>query len=224
LPCRRCQATNEVRCMATTRHGFVLTGHIDGYVRAWNLDGTKLESESWPAELRMHNTGITVLVEDYEGAIWTASMAGSVRCISQDGKKTSIEAKAPGRKNAHNTEVNAMIATANKTLWTGAKTVRVWSSEGEWRQSLQTHAGKVLCMLSSRGKVWIGFADGRLLLFDQASAVCIVKLQDEAGNSPVHCLAAGDDHVWSGSGDGHVRCYSEKNFRETIDANRVQEI
>ncbi|EKX52477.1 hypothetical protein GUITHDRAFT_101648 [Guillardia theta CCMP2712] len=127
------RATNEVRCMATTRHGFVLTGHIDGYVRAWNLDGTKLESESWPAELRMHNTGITVLVEDYEGAIWTASMAGSVRCISQDGKKTSIEAKAPGRKNAHNTEVNAMIATANKTLWTGAKTV--------------------LCMLSSRGKV-----------------------------------------------------------------------
>eukprot|EP00960_Hanusia_phi_P049255 759452-Hanusia_phi.AAC.3 len=24
------RATNEVRCMSTTRHGFLLTGHMDG--------------------------------------------------------------------------------------------------------------------------------------------------------------------------------------------------
>ena len=116
--------------MATTSHGFVLTGHIDGdellsfhclspahsmelrlcasmesgrheagevwqsyqEVRRRSNRNDLRCSESWPAELRMHNTGITVLVEDCssswswshgsdmilvdEGAIWTASMAG----------------------------------------------------------------------------------------------------------------------------------------------------
>lgn len=44
--------------------------------------------------------------------------------------------------------------------------LRVWNSAGEWRQSVQTHAGKVLSMATADGLVWVGHSDGRILVFN----------------------------------------------------------
>lgn len=165
----------------------------------------------------MHNTAVTCLVASRKGLVWTASAAGSVRQIGLDGARNAVEAKAPNCKSAHSTAINAAVVTNVDTLWTGARNVRVWTAVGEWRQSLQTHAGKVLSMAVASDSVWVGFSDGRLRLFEQDSAVCVVQLQDDGKHSPISCLAPTAHTMWTGTADGHVSCFAIESRRQLLE-------
>jgi len=171
-----------------------------------------------PWQVKMHNTAVCCLVASGTGCVWTCSSAGSVRQIGQDGARSAIEAKAPGAKSAHSTAINAAIVTNVDTLWTGARNVRVWTAGGEWRQSLQTHAGKVLSMAVAGDCVWVGFSDGRLRLFEQDSAVCLVQLQDDGQHSPITCFASTPHAMWTGTADGHVCCFGLETRRQLLEA------
>ena len=166
----------------------------------------------------MHNTAVTCLVSSRKGLVWTASAAGSVRQIGVDGARNAVEAKAPNCKSAHSTAISAAVVTNVDTLWTGARNVRVWTHLGEWRQSLQTHAGKVLSMAVAGDCVWVGFSDGRLRLFEQDSAVCVVQLQDDGKHSPITCLSPTAHAMWTGTADGHVCCFGIESRRQLLEA------
>ena len=171
-----------------------------------------------PVQVKMHNTAVNCLVTSRTGLVWTASAAGSVRQIGLDGARNAVEAKAPNSKSAHSTAINAAVVTNVDTLWTGARNVRVWTALGEWRQSLQTHAGKVLSMAVAGDCVWVGFSDGRLRLFEQDSAVCVVQLQDDGKHSPITCLAPTQQAMWTGTADGHVCCFGIESRRQLLEA------
>jgi len=171
-----------------------------------------------PVQVKMHNTAVNCLVPSRTGLVWTASAAGSVRQIGMDGARNAVEAKAPNSKSAHSTAINAAVVTNVDTLWTGARNVRVWTALGEWRQSLQTHAGKVLSMAVAGGCVWVGFSDGRLRLFEQDSAVCVVQLQDDGKHSPITCLAPTPQAMWTGTADGHVCSFGIESRRQLLEA------
>jgi hypothetical protein len=189
---------SSVRCIAMSRSGAVLTGHDDGTVCAFTPSGTPCSLASDEASpigggsgtVKMHNTAVTCLVPSLGGGVWTMSAAGSVRFITPGGYRSDLELKAPGKKRAHNSAIAAAALTPEGTLWTAAVILRVWTSGGEWRQSLQTHAGKVLSMVAIDARVWVGHQDGRVLVFDAFTAVCIAKLQDDGRHSAVLSLCA----------------------------------
>ncbi|KAJ1467584.1 quinon protein alcohol dehydrogenase-like superfamily [Baffinella frigidus] len=237
VPCRILPLPAAVRCLAFSKGGAVLTGHEDGTVRAFTPAG--VASSLTAGELspigsgagfvKMHNTAVTCLVPALGGGLWTASSAGSVRFISPTGVRSDIEPKAPGQKRAHNTGISAATLTPEGALWTAAVNLRVWTRGGEWRQSLQTHAGKVLSMAAVGARVWVGHADGRLLVFDAATAVCVAKLQDDGGHPAVLSLCAagervisgdaGGERVFSGDAGGTLRVLSSTSMRLELEGD-----
>ena len=220
--CRSVQTSSPVRCAVLVHGGAVLTGHEDGMVRAWRCDGSSSWKETdnarWKVQIKMHNTAVCCLIPSRTGRVWTASSAGSIRQIGLDGARTRVEAKAPASKSAHSTAINAAVVTSADTLWTGARNVRVWTATGEWRQSLQTHAGKVLSMAVAAACVWVGFSDGRLRLFEEETGVCVVQLQDDGKHPPITCLVPTAQHMWTGTADGHVSCFALQSHRQLLEA------
>jgi len=220
--CRSVQTSSPVRCAVLVQGGAVLTGHEDGMVRAWRCDGSSSWKETdnarWKVQIKMHNTAVCCLIPSRTGSVWTASSAGSIRQIGLDGARTRVEAKAPASKSAHSTAINAAVVTSADTLWTGARNVRVWTATGEWRQSLQTHAGKVLSMAVAAACVWVGFSDGRLRLFEEETGVCVVQLQDDGKHPPITCLVPTAQHMWTGTADGHVSCFALQSHRQLLEA------
>jgi len=222
LPCRALGTASPVRSIVVVQGGAVLTGHEDGNVRAWKPDGSggwqETDGACWRVQVKMHNTAVTCLAPSRNGSVWTASAAGSIRQIGLDGARNAVECKAPGSKSAHNTGITALVVTGVDTLWSGARNVRVWTAGGEWRQSLQTHAGKVTAMAVAPAAVWVAFSDGRLRLFEQESAVCIQQLQDDGKHSQITCLVASPHVMWAGTAEGNVSCFALDSQRQLLEA------
>lgn len=80
--------------------------------------------------------------------------------------------------------------TGSQSFWTGARTVRVWSIQGEWKQSLETHgAGRVTSMIVEAGNVWISHDSGKILVFDSRTAACKVRRASACSLSIFPCDA-----------------------------------
>ena len=212
--------SNDARARARTQGGAVLTGHEDGAVRAWVRDGsncwTQSDDANWKALVKMHNTAVCCLVPTQTGRVWTCSAAGSIRQIAHNGERSAVDAKAPGCKSAHSSSICAAVVTMSDTLWTGARNIRIWTSAGEWRQSLETHAGRVTSMAVAGERVWVAFSDGRLRLFQDETAVCLVQLQNDGKHSAVTCLTPTSHCMWTGTADGHVCCFALESQRQLL--------
>ena len=120
------------------------------------------------------------------------------------------------RKSVVASTENAAVVTMSDTLWTGARNIRIWTSAGEWRQSLETHAGRVTSMAVAGERVWVAFSDGRLRLFQDETAVCLVQLQNDGKHSAVTCLTPTSHCMWTGTADGHVCCFALESQRQLL--------
>eukprot|EP00760_Papus_ankaliazontas_P008428 PhM_4_TR13811/c0_g1_i1/m.18932 len=179
----------------------VWVGFASGAIKVFDARTLKLVKE-WTR----HANNVTTLTQfrgyvasggaDFVVYVWDATSHNHVTQLS-----------------GHGNSVNSLVATPTH-LFSGSadNTIRVWLCDDAFTCShvLSGTSGSVMSLLICRGRLWAGFEDGSLRIFDVTDLSLLVT-QSEHTRS-VNCLAALEREVFSGGVDEYVCIWDSINL------------
>ncbi|HKI17804.1 MAG TPA: WD40 repeat domain-containing protein, partial [Isosphaeraceae bacterium] len=196
----------QVRALAVTGDGRVVSGSDDGTVKLWDLNSGQEQST-----LSGHGGRVRALAVTGDGRVVSGSYDGTVKVWDlNSGQEQSTLSGHGGR-------VRALAVTGDGRVVSGSDdgTVKVWDlNSGQEQRTLSGHGGGVRALaLTGDGRVVTGSDDGTVKVWDLASGHEERALSGHGGR--VRALAmTGDGRVVSGSSDGTVKVWDLNSGHE----------
>jgi WD40 repeat protein/serine/threonine protein kinase len=202
----RTQKKGPINMALASDGRIVATGGEENIVRLWDAGtGAKLR------EFRGHQKGVRALAF-YPGnkLLATAGGEGAVKFWDVKGgeaKRTLAAASSPVEA-LRIAEDGSTLATANSD---GA--VVVWSEDGKVLRQLNDHRGPVRALALSKGQLFSGGVDGRLVSWQQRPFKSDKKPALTRQAITAVAFSRDGSQVLSGSEDGSVRLWDRKDGR-----------
>eukprot|EP01119_Soliformovum_irregulare_P009434 TRINITY_DN2274_c0_g1_i1.p1 TRINITY_DN2274_c0_g1~~TRINITY_DN2274_c0_g1_i1.p1 ORF type:complete len:1305 (+),score=383.43 TRINITY_DN2274_c0_g1_i1:1367-5281(+) len=157
--------------------------------------------------LTAHHASVKTMLQVENGTVWSASTDG---CVSIWDPTTYTRLK---QIQCHTRAINALCCVAGRT-WSASddQTIRVTdSTDLKFVKKLRGHMSYVTCLAAVGSRVWSGSADRSVGVWDVKTLKFAKRLpHDKAVRSIVGLPKI--DQVLTGSADGSVRVYDNKNF------------